>query len=285
MRYFFSLPLVFLMIAFGCNSITHKTPNDEKVVNRIAQETAKKLKEKKNLILMETGRQMMHETEILAVSFNYYQGVNIDSARSLIIYAINEYLSDINNNKIKLHLSNYPLTSKNMEIKIFTHGPDRCKLPPENISYILSRDGILRYYMHADDAHPICKETYEEALCELACNQGLEVGVRNAAEKVIVAEAVAKDGAKIKINVSSFKYAMYQLSGEGFRPCEPLNCIYQSCDEVLYFQLKANKNGALSGIGLTPSVIGKSGGMCRVDILRDGCPLHIKYPWGTEALR
>jgi len=171
MKCFFNLSLVLLIIslAFGCNSMTCKLSEDEKIVNQITQETAKKLKEKKNLILIGTGGQMMHEIEMLAMSFNYYHEVNLEQARELLIYAINEYISDINNNQdVRPYLHEYPFTSKNAEIRIFIYGPDRNKLPSDKIGYISSIDGVLEYYTGADDDHPICRETYTEALSEIA---------------------------------------------------------------------------------------------------------------------
>lgn len=223
--------------------------------------------------------------EMLAMSFNYYQEIDLNSARSLIIYSVNEYLSDINNNKeIKPYLSNYPFTSKNIETRIFIYGPDRRKLPPEKIGYISSRDGILRYYTRSDDDHPICTETYDEALGKIAFCQE-EARGQNTNEKVIVNEAMAKDGAKAQVIAVSLEHSIYELAGEGFKPNESLNCISTSCDEVLYFQVKANEDGKLIGVGSMPAVIGESGGICRIDILREDAPLHLKYPWGSEALQ
>jgi len=166
MKWFLNLSLVLLIISltFGCNSMTYKLSDDEKIVNQITQETAKKLRENKNLVLIGTGGQMMHEIEMLAMSFNYYHEVNLEQARELIVYAINKYLSDINNNQeIRPYLHEYPFTSKNVEIMIFVYGPDRLELPPEKIYCITSRNGILRYYTRSDRDHPICKETYDEA--------------------------------------------------------------------------------------------------------------------------
>src|SRR5690349_17251203 len=205
MKCFFNLSLILLILslAFGCNSMTYKLSDDEKIANQITQETAKKLKEKKNLILIGTGGQMMHEIEMLAMSFNYYHEVNLEQARELLICAINEYLSDINNNQdVRPYLHEYPFTSKNVEIRIFIYGPDRRKLSPDKIGYILSIDGVLEYYTRADDDHPVCKETYAEALSEIAFSQGLEAGARNTnEEEIVVAEAVVRDGAKVSVTV------------------------------------------------------------------------------------
>lgn len=167
MKRFLSLSLVLLIIslAFGCNSMTYKLSDDEKIVNQITKETAKKLKEKKNLVLIGTGGQMMDEIEMLSMSFNYYQEIDLNTARNLIIYAINEYLSDINNKKeIRPYLSNYPFTSKNVEIMIFVYGPDGLELPAKKIYSITSIDGVLEYYTRSDRDHPLFQETYDEAL-------------------------------------------------------------------------------------------------------------------------
>ena len=229
---------------------------------------------------------MMDDIQMMAMSFNYYHEVDLEQARELIVFTINEYLSDINNNQeIRPYLHEYPFTSKNVEIRIFIYGPDRLELPPEKIYCITSRNGILRYYTRSDRDHPICKETYDDALDEIAFSQGLEAVDRNTNEEIIVTEAVAKDGAKASISASSFKYSIYQLNGEGFKPYESLNVISNSCHEVLYFQIKADENGNLPSVGSMPEVIGKSGGICHIDILREEAPIHIKLPWGIEALK
>ncbi len=288
MRRFFNLSLVlFVFISvFGCSSFRDQIPDYEKIADKITNRTAEKLKKEKKLILIGIGGRMMDDIQMMAMSFNYYQEVNLEQARELLICAINEYLSDINNNQyIRPYLHEYPFTSKNVEIMIFVYGPDRLELPAQKIYCITSRNGVIRYYTRSDRDHPVCQETYAEALSEVSCSQGVGTGIRKTNEEVVIAEAVAKDGGEVKISASSFKYSIYQLSGRGFKPHESLNCISTSCDEVLYFQLQANENGELSGVGSMPAVIGKSGGICRIDILREGSPIHIKYPWGSEALK
>lgn len=284
--YWYGIVLLMLVSVLGCTSFGGQMPDYEKIADKITDRTAAKLKEEKNLILIGTGGRMMDDIQMMAMSFNYYHEVNLEQARELIVYSIKKYISDINNSQeIRPYLHEYPFFSKNVEIMIFVYGPDRLELSPEKIYCITSRKGIIRYYTRSDRDHPICKETYDEALSEITFSQGLETDNRNTNEEVIVTEAVAKDGAKMRISASSFKYSIYQLNGGGFKPYESLNCIFTSCDEILYFQVKADKNGELSGVGLMPAVIGKSGGICHVDILRAEAPIHIKYPWGSEALK
>ena len=183
MKLIFNFGVIVTILAFvsGCSSFSYQLPNYEKIADAITANTAKKLEEQKKLYLIGTGGRMMHDIQAMHMSFQFFHEVDLEEARELIVYALREYLSDINNNEeVRPYLHNYPFTAKNVEIRIFIYGPDRNELPPEKIVYISSRNGILRYYIRADDDHPICKETYEEALGKVVSSQ-----------EVIVNEVVA----------------------------------------------------------------------------------------------
>ena len=174
--YWYGIVLLMLVSVLGCTSFGDQMPDYEKIADKITDRTAAKLKEEKNLILIGTGGRMMDDIQMMAMSFNYYHEVNLEQARELIVYSINKYLSDINNSQeIRPYLHEYPFSSKNVEIMIFVYGPDRLELPPEKIYCITSRKGIIRYYTRSDRDHPICKETYDEALSEITFSQGLGV--------------------------------------------------------------------------------------------------------------
>ena len=98
--------------------------------------------------------------------------------------------------------------------------------------------------------------------------------------KPIAGEVIAKDGAKVRIYVDSFEYSRFHIDGEGFKPYESLNFISNSCDEFIYTTIKAGKNGEIVPMGLSPAVIGKSGGTCYIDIFRDTNSIHLTFPWG-----
>ena len=110
----------------------------------------------------------MHDIRMMAMSFDYYQEVDLQTARELIVYALKEYLSDINTNKeVKPYLQNYPFTAKNVEIRIWISKPDRSTPSPGKIQYMSAINGILDYYTREENQHSrktICEETYEEAL-------------------------------------------------------------------------------------------------------------------------
>lgn len=101
-------------------------------------------------------------------------------------------------------------------------------------------------------------------------------------QKNIFRAAIAKDGAKVSVTVASFEYPIFQISGERFKSCEVVNFISNSCGEVLYFSIQADKNGNIPAMGFSPEVIGQSGGLCHIDILREHDSIHLQFPWGTE---
>jgi hypothetical protein len=95
----------------------------------------------------------------MLMGFHLYQEVDLKEARELLIYAVNEYLLDINNNEeVRPCLHEYPFTAKNVEIRIWIYKPDSIK-----ISYISAIDGILTFDL-PETRQTICKESYEEAL-------------------------------------------------------------------------------------------------------------------------
>src|SRR5690348_9149685 len=95
----FSLVLFMFVSVFGCSSFRDQIPDYERIADKITNRTAEKLKKEKKIILIGIGGRMMDDIQMMAMSFNYYQEVNLEQARELLIYAVNEYLSDINNNQ------------------------------------------------------------------------------------------------------------------------------------------------------------------------------------------
>lgn len=168
MKLFFNVGVVLFMFSFlfGCSSFS-PSPDYEKIADKITEKTAKELKAQKNLYLVGTGGQMMDDIQMMAMSFDYYQEVDLKTARELIVHVINEYLSAINSNKeIRPYLHEYPFTAKNVEIRIWVFEPNGSNPPLDKIYYISAIDGSLAYYLDLPETHSrqaICKEAYEEA--------------------------------------------------------------------------------------------------------------------------
>jgi hypothetical protein len=159
--------IIILSFLFGCSSFGYQSPHYVKLAHEITANTAKKLEEQKKLYLIGTGGGMMHDIQAMHMSFQFFHEVDLKEGRELIVYAVREYLSDINNNEeVRPYLHNYPFTAKNIEIRIFIYGPDRHELSPEKIYYISAINGIVDYYVRGPDnfRQAVCEETYEEAL-------------------------------------------------------------------------------------------------------------------------
>ena len=153
-----------------------------------------------------------------------------------------------------------------------------------DIYYISAINGVLDYYIRGEEKYSrkaICEETYEEALQKANLKQGFtEKTAQIKDEKATI--VVAKDGAKVRIKLESLEYSVFELSGEGFKPHESLNFISNSSNKIIHFTMKTDKNGDMPPMGFQPAVVGKSGGICYIDILRKEEPIQIKLPWGTE---
>ena len=141
---------------------------DELIVKKITDSVAQKLLIKYNLHLIGTGAQMMNDIEMLAMDFYYYNEVDLQTARNLLVLAIQNYLDEINQNiEIRKYLKNYPFTAKNIEIGIHIFKPDGTKVPKDKIYYLSAINGILYYYLD-DPTHfsriLFHQETFDDAL-------------------------------------------------------------------------------------------------------------------------
>lgn len=169
MRLFFYIGAVVFMLSFVFGRSSFNSSLDyEQIADKITEKTAKKLKAQRNLCLVGTGGQMMDDIQMMAMGFYYYQEVNLKTARELILYVINDYLSAINTNEeIRPYLHEHPFTSKNVEIRIWVFEPNGSNPPLDKIHYISAIDGLLSYYLDLPETYSrqaIREESYEEAL-------------------------------------------------------------------------------------------------------------------------
>jgi len=153
---------------FGCSSCGHQSPRYVILAHEITEKTGKELKAQKNLYLIGTGGGMMDDIQMMAMSFNYYQEVDLKKARELLVYVVSQYLLAINGNtEVRPYLHEYPFTAKNVEIRMWIYKPDRSRLTSDKIYYISAINGVLNYYIHGLEQYSrqtLCEETYQEAL-------------------------------------------------------------------------------------------------------------------------
>ena len=139
-----------------------------RIARGITAKTADKLEEEKGLICVGTGGQMMNDIQMMMMGFQFFQVVSIDTARQLLVDAVEEYLSAINTNKkVRPYLHNYPFTAKNVEIVIYFRNSDGHDVPPGKLYIAEANQGEMIYYIDYPEKHTmksIHEETYEEAL-------------------------------------------------------------------------------------------------------------------------
>ncbi len=108
---------------------------------------------------------------------------------------------------------------------------------------------------------------------------------RKVSEKSTIVETVAKDGARVSVEVISLEGAIFKLTGSGFNSNESLNYGSHSYDENICYPITADENGKIPYMMILPAVRGKLGGVCHINIIRKEEIIHIKLPWGKEPLK
>lgn len=169
--------LSFIMGTTACqraNNLPEKQASNDKqtLANQVRKKAASRLKEELKLRPCGTIGQMLHEIQILGLSFYYYQPVDILEGRKLLVKAIDTMLEEVNNeSQIHPYLIRFPFKPRNVEIQIFLWNPDGREVSPGSLNVIEASEGYLTYDIH----HPtdngfitVYKETYEEAVQRLA---------------------------------------------------------------------------------------------------------------------
>ena len=167
MRIFYVFGGILAVSIFFLGYASFVEPDYERIAGKITVETAMKLEKQRNLHLAGTGGGMMNDIQMMAMGFDCHQEINLNESRELLLYAVDEYLSDINKSEdVRPYLHNYPFTEKNVEIRVWISKPDGTDPSSGNIYYISAIKGILRYSIPGADKYSskvICEETYEEA--------------------------------------------------------------------------------------------------------------------------
>ncbi len=140
----------------------------EKLADAITKRTADKLEKEKGFILIGTGGRMLENISMMMMGFEYSQESTLENARELLLFAIQEYLVEINaNEEIRPYLHDYPFTSKNIEIEIYFPHSNCSKLSLDKIDIAAASEGTLFYYAKHPNNYTLTnlhEETYVEAL-------------------------------------------------------------------------------------------------------------------------
>lgn len=175
----FLLFFLFIILVSGCevgnNEISCVPSQKVKLVNEIRSKVAAKLNKDFGLIVCGTGAQMMHQIEMLALSFDYGHLVDVEQGRKLVVSAVNEFVSEINaDERIRSYLVQYPFQPENIEIRIFFCMPDGNKIPVGELSSISFTRGNVTYRSFDSkkfQLDTIYKETFAEAVEQIKVHE------------------------------------------------------------------------------------------------------------------
>src|SRR5580658_7753086 len=108
--------LLFLMAFIGsCNLPNKKEPDQptkQTLATQVRNQTIAQLRKEKGLCACGIGSGMMDQIRMLAISFHYYNEIDIEQARELLMAAGTLFLNTINaNEQIRPFLQNYPFKS------------------------------------------------------------------------------------------------------------------------------------------------------------------------------
>src|SRR5262249_2655966 len=122
--------------------------------NEIGKTVFCQLKKDRKLQVCESGWGLRgkKKIQVMHCGFFYYEEIDIDQARELLVDAAKLYLTTINENeRIRPFLESYPFTPENIEICIFLQNRDGSRFSPEKLSIVSFEKGILRYDIGALD--------------------------------------------------------------------------------------------------------------------------------------
>ncbi len=168
----YRLGVVLFSLAFlGCmaQKVSYPGPGlaDEQI-NHFAEEMEKE----KTLFLVGSGGRMMNcisEFDLHFIS-NSNQQVSISQVRVLVVEMMERFKKEVNaNEKIRPYLSNYPVSNKNIVIRIsfYEKFPNR-RVPKSSVALVWQRNNKLYYEFYDNETGDFIgkgfNETYEEAL-------------------------------------------------------------------------------------------------------------------------
>ena len=104
----------------------HESPRYVSMANRIEHQVSLELREKYNLFQIGTGGGMIDAINRMSMMFHYFNEVDMDKARELVITASTTLLNALNDNEeVRPYLHYYPFRIEDIGIMIFFKNGDR----------------------------------------------------------------------------------------------------------------------------------------------------------------
>jgi hypothetical protein len=151
----------------------------QKLTTQILKQVSQELQGEAHLYKVGDEGKMFDQIELLGLMFSYYEPLDEDKARKLLIYSIDKLVATVNaNQKIRPYLANYPFTPQNVRISIALFKPDGSIRDFGDLSFVVSNAGKLKYVTSHPDLSPqkvLRKETYDEAVAKIAAENSKRI--------------------------------------------------------------------------------------------------------------
>jgi hypothetical protein len=163
--------LLFLMAFIGSCHPPNKEEADRRtkqmLATQVRDQTIAQLRKEKGLCVCGIGSSMLYQIKKLSIYFHYYNEIDIEQARELLMAAGTLLLDTTNaNEQIRPFLQNYPFKPENIEIRIYIQKPNGREPDLGKLTIASIIDGILRYKIDNPETNglkTIYEETFEEA--------------------------------------------------------------------------------------------------------------------------
>lgn len=170
--------LLFLVVFFLSFSSCTRIPPEEVAMTQHIFSFAKQMKNKEKMSLSAIGGSSQnHRQSLITLRFWAEKKLNLSQSRSLFVQTANEFLKQVNENeKLRPHLENYPITINNLHLSIRFFEQDLEDPSPEYISSVSVTNGKIYYSIWSKEKNffeDIKVETWEEAQ-QIAASDKLE---------------------------------------------------------------------------------------------------------------
>ena len=143
-----------------------ESAKSRKVEQVIVDDVMAQLKDK-NLHLVGLGGLVEGPIQYINLGFCLYQEIDLMGSRRLIVDIVDAFLSRINGDpSVKEYFQVYPMTIKELGVRIWVYQPDHTKVPLNEIDYAAESAGMMTYQI----AQPapvyskiLLQESYKEA--------------------------------------------------------------------------------------------------------------------------
>ncbi|MFT4551700.1 MAG: hypothetical protein ACI9S8_000316 [Chlamydiales bacterium] len=165
--FIFAVILVFIIPS--CSGDSHQLSEKESFGYKIIGTTAKVLEKRYKLQVIGSGASMPDMVRSLNIHFRIDRPIEKLEARKIIVDCASELIKNMNNSEvIRPYLQNYPVTSQNIEVTLFSYYPDGSRVYFPLVHSVAVRRGGIAFFTK-DPEHEFGYkteeyETFEEAL-------------------------------------------------------------------------------------------------------------------------